>query len=743
MLGDGENDMKGNQKKYKTSLSIVLLFVFLFAVTISVFSYFLSVTARQKQAEEKLIIQKSSNHFENLDSALLSTFHSLSYLSRMDSLTRFADAPTVEQRRYQAIEVQRDIQSAMLMGSSLSYCQVAVMYMGEDDALVVTQDSSYSRKDYARSIGVKQEQLDGLCQGLEEQPFGHQIVHGRTEGGKEYVHYAIRLAHMDVPLFLILSIDKENFEHAFPFTDYQDWMILSGEEILIARNELSAEYQQLARELVEREVSFQTDGITQTDLTFLGNPVLCAPFSEIGWMFVATYRAKKVTLADVMLLLILPFLVLCICSILPARLIFRYLYKPVDLVVTQLGGTTKDAGNEFEFIWKKTLQISEHAKELDENLRQNQKLLEKQLVGNAFLGQNFNVNSVHRPQLHKQCYIAVWVEKADSLDSSDQFALYKTAIHDISASMEEITFVRTSAESFVLITAASVQAKARDMVTELFAKVELLSHVQIQAAVSDCIVGIQNLHTAYNQCMRLLEYRRLLNGQLFITQADVESIYYDGYYYPLKVENELIELMLAGRDSGMALLDEVIHENMVDKPLSPENKRAFFFALLSTLNRIYQELHITADDGFSKINEILNNTDAETAQTQIRSAYGKIIKVTQKRGESVKQDVSSLMLDYIYNHYAEDISLDSIAQTLNISPKYCSALFKRQTGNTFKRFLNEYRIEQAKQKLEKNSDIKISTLAEQSGFISANTFIQVFKQYTGTTPHQYAKNRKD
>lgn len=735
--------MKGNRKKYKTSLTIVLLFVFLFAVTISVFSYFLFITARQKQAEEKLMIQNASNHFENLDSALLSTFHSLSYLSQKESLTAFADAPSMEEKRYQAIALQKDIQSTMLMGSYLSYCQVAVMYMGEDEGLVVTQDSSYSREGYADAIGVGQDELFAMGIELDNQPFGHQIMHGRTKTGKEYVHYVIRPMHVDVPLFLILSIDKENFEDAFPFADYQDWMILSGDEILIARNELSEAYQQLAVDLQSQELSLPMEGITQTELEFLGNPVLCAPFSEIGWTFVATYRERKVTGTDVMLLLILPFLVLCICSILPARLIFRYLYKPVDLVVTQLGGTAEDTGNEFEFIWRKTSQISEHVEQLDQNLKQNQKILEKQLVGNAFLGQNFHPDAVKEPKLRMQNYIAVWVEKADSLEGEDQFALYKTAIHDISAPMEEITFVRTGAESFVLVTCCNDKGKARDMVTELFAKVELLSHVQIQAAISDCIIGIQNLHTAYSQCMKLLEYRRLLNGQLFITADDVESIYYDGYYYPLKLENELMELMLAGREGALSLLDEIIHENMVEKPLSPENKKAFFFALLSTLNRIYQELHITAGDGFSRINEILNNTNLESAKEQIRSAYGKVIKMTQKRGESMKQDVSSLMLEYIYNNYEKDISLDSIAETLNISPKYCSALFKRQTGNTFKRFLNEYRVEQAKRRLEENPDIKISTLAEQSGFISANTFIQVFKQYTGTTPHQYAKTKRD
>ena len=93
---------------------------------------------------------------------------------------------------------------------------------------------------------------------------------------------------------------------------------------------------------------------------------------------------------------------------------------------------------------------------------------------------------------------------------------------------------------------------------------------------------------------------------------------------------------------------------------------------------------------------------------------------------------------YIRENYSQDISLDDMAERLNVSPKYCSALFKKQTGQTFKKVLNEYRIEKAREILQKTPDKRINDLAVEVGFTSANTFIQVFKQYTGTTPHQYA-----
>ena len=70
----------------------------------------------------------------------------------------------------------------------------------------------------------------------------------------------------------------------------------------------------------------------------------------------------------------------------------------------------------------------------------------------------------------------------------------------------------------------------------------------------------------------------------------------------------------------------------------------------------------------------------------------------------LKQDMGKHMLEYIQQNYRKDISLDDMAENLNVSPKYCSALFKKQTGQTFKKVLNEYRIEQAKQILRQNPE---------------------------------------
>lgn len=740
-----------HNKNYKHRLSLILLFVFLFAVTISAFSYFLSVTTRQKQTQEQLTLQKLSNYFDTVNQSMLSTFQSLTYLTQKDSLKDFAYAKSTWERSLASIDVQKDIQSAMLSPSYLPYCQIAVSYVEAPDKMtIITQDSSYSLNQYAQSVGMDPDGFSSLYKELESKPFGNAVAHSIKPGKKEYIHYAITLPNIDKALMIVLSIDKENFENAFSFPGFQDWFIFTDDKILFTKYDRSntesagdgedTGYPYLMSLLNELEHDPSSSGIIKTGLTYQGNPLVYASFSEIGWQLGASYASKKVNFMDVFLLFLLPLLFLSLCILLPVRLISQYLYAPINQVVTQLGGTEEEADNEFEFISRKTHQISERVQELNKDLKHNERLLREQLIKSAFLGQNFSPDDIRSPEMRQSCYIASLVEKVDhDSESLETFPILKSALREITMSQSDVDYINTGSKSFALIISCREQTAAMDIAMDLFSKVNLLSCIQVQVALSDSVTGVQNLNKAYEQCCRLFEYRYLLNDHLFLTLSDLSQIYCDGYHYSMSMENLLIEKVLSGTDGALTLLDEILRKNLELSPLSPEDKQAFFLALCSTLNRIYQELHIAPGGDFIKVTDLLQNSSPEKAEVQIRSAFSRVVKRTREHQETITQNVSMKMMNYIYENYSQDISLDSIAASLNISPKYCSALFKKETGNTFKRFLNEYRITQAKKFLQQTPEMRIGTLAEQVGFTNANTFIQVFKQYTATTPHQYAE----
>lgn len=100
----------------------------------------------------------------------------------------------------------------------------------------------------------------------------------------------------------------------------------------------------------------------------------------------------------------------------------------------------------------------------------------------------------------------------------------------------------------------------------------------------------------------------------------------------------------------------------------------------------------------------------------------------------------SSALDYINNHFNEDLSLQSVADQVGITPNYLGHLFQRYEGTSFSEKLNGIRMERAKELLS-NPAYKISKIAREVGFFNTTYFYRLFKNYTGLTPTQYRTGR--
>jgi AraC family transcriptional regulator len=96
--------------------------------------------------------------------------------------------------------------------------------------------------------------------------------------------------------------------------------------------------------------------------------------------------------------------------------------------------------------------------------------------------------------------------------------------------------------------------------------------------------------------------------------------------------------------------------------------------------------------------------------------------------------------DYIHSYYSADISLDDICTVLSLNRYYFIRLFKEHTGMTPYRYLITYRLEKARELLNKKS-CSIEEAAALCGFVSASHFISSFRKAYGMTPGQYREIR--
>jgi len=95
-------------------------------------------------------------------------------------------------------------------------------------------------------------------------------------------------------------------------------------------------------------------------------------------------------------------------------------------------------------------------------------------------------------------------------------------------------------------------------------------------------------------------------------------------------------------------------------------------------------------------------------------------------------------VSYIQEHYTEDISLDTVAEKIRISPFYLSRLMRQETGVTFVEYLTRVRIKEAI-KLAINTNLSIKEIAERIGYLNVTYFCKVFKKRTGKTIGEYRR----
>lgn len=96
-------------------------------------------------------------------------------------------------------------------------------------------------------------------------------------------------------------------------------------------------------------------------------------------------------------------------------------------------------------------------------------------------------------------------------------------------------------------------------------------------------------------------------------------------------------------------------------------------------------------------------------------------------------------IDEINCNYAKPIRLETFADDNNITPQYLSALFSKETGNTFSNYLRDVRMEKAKDLL-KNGNKKVYEVACEVGYPDQKYFSRVFKECVGISAKQYAMN---
>ena len=133
--------------------------------------------------------------------------------------------------------------------------------------------------------------------------------------------------------------------------------------------------------------------------------------------------------------------------------------------------------------------------------------------------------------------------------------------------------------------------------------------------------------------------------------------------------------------------------------------------------------------------EILNDLD-QSGDCRILNAAGFTI---QTRVED--HDRINMVFNFVKDHFREPIALETAAELAHLAvPSFCR-YFKKITGKTFTKFVNEYRLVHASKLLAEQS-LSITEICYESGFNNFSHFNKSFRAFTGKNPSEYRMAHK-
>ena len=145
-------------------------------------------------------------------------------------------------------------------------------------------------------------------------------------------------------------------------------------------------------------------------------------------------------------------------------------------------------------------------------------------------------------------------------------------------------------------------------------------------------------------------------------------------------------------------------------------------------------------DAFIEANNFFD--DKSSDKEELGNKFG----MTEKKDKLTGRQYSFLLnkaKDFVAKNYMNcDISLNTVAEYIGLSPAYFSTIFKQESGVNFIDYLTKIRINEAKRLL-KNSDKRISDIALEVGYRDQHYFSSLFKRYQKDTPKAYREKKNE
>ncbi|MFX3632654.1 MAG: helix-turn-helix domain-containing protein [Candidatus Pristimantibacillus sp.] len=279
------------------------------------------------------------------------------------------------------------------------------------------------------------------------------------------------------------------------------------------------------------------------------------------------------------------------------------------------------------------------------------------------------------------------------------------------------------------------------------AKTFLHQHLQISmtVAASGIHKELFGISEAYQQALEALEYGIVMGTGETIRYDELKSNELTGtpssYYYPLNIEQQLINFMKTGNiDKSREIIELVFTKNFEDASLPVSMAKCLMFDLIGTMMKTMEDINAAVRSNFM---EQADSIDSLMNCRTVKEMKGQLIKVLQQvcnlieTGRKQDKQLAVQVTEYVSEHYSnEALNISMIGEHFGLTPSYLSKQYREQTGEALLETINRTRLREAKLLLS-NQKMTVNEIARSVGYGDINTFHRIFKKFEGITPGKY------
>lgn len=266
----------------------------------------------------------------------------------------------------------------------------------------------------------------------------------------------------------------------------------------------------------------------------------------------------------------------------------------------------------------------------------------------------------------------------------------------------------------------------KNQITDLICDIVYISLGQV-------IKDLKDINTSYESAKDISEYKIIYPNISWIKEYKEKN----NEIIQLDMDFEELKTLLINKDFNKASLYIDSKFNQLKKDdLNPKKIKSKALEVFLNVYNYINELKL-----MNNLSIYLENAVSKNTIDEIQLELINMIKFMQTKLENTQESISPViikLLDHIDQNYQKDLNLKEISDRLNINSIYLGQLFQKEIGILFSDYINNFRINKAKDLLA-NTSLKASEIGELIGYSNKNYFYRRFKSIVGITPSEWRK----